>query len=104
MMRHLGPSLITFAMYVLVRHYYHQRLDKKLYMEAALFAVVTYFVMQIYLQTMGYIEGMTTFGSTCPNGWKMVDDPLNADQQTCRPTSGKTYPATTGFREQKKLN
>lgn len=83
-MRQLGPILLSLGVYVLFKHFYcRQRIDNKLFWEAAVFSLITAFVMHVYLQSMGYIEGMTTFGKTCPTGYKMVDDPVNSEQQTC---------------------
>jgi hypothetical protein len=84
MMRQLGPIVLSLGVYVAFKHFYcHQRVDKKLFWEAAIFSLITAVVMRIYLVSMGYIEGMSTFGPTCPKGYKMVDDPVNSEQQTC---------------------
>jgi hypothetical protein len=93
MMRRLGPVIVSWVVYVLFKHLYcKESLNKKLYIEALLFSLVTSIIMHIYLQVFGYIEGMTTFGKTCPNGHIMVDDPLNKEQQTCVPAGHQTYP------------
>jgi len=89
-MRHLGPVLISWALYVAVRYVHNQKLDPKLFIEATVFALCAHFLMYIYHHCMGYIEGMSTFGKRCPNGYKMVDDPLNPLQQTCVPTGHPT--------------
>jgi hypothetical protein len=86
MMRHLIPLLLSASVYVGVRHYlHHQRVDKKLWMEAGTFALIASLVMYVYHNTYGYEFFDTTFGDTCPPGHIKVDDPMDPKQQTCRP-------------------
>jgi len=93
MMRRLGPVVLSWLIYVAFKNMYsHQRVDKKLLLEALYFSLITAVLMHVYLQMFGYIEGMTTFGSTCPNGYIMVDDPMDSKQQTCKPVGHPTYP------------
>jgi len=93
-------GLIGAAIYFGFQRYVAKRRieDKKLYLEAAAFAVVTCVVMWMWRTYMGF-EGMSTFGSTCPNGTVEVLDPVNGQQTTCvpNPNGRRTYPATTGF-------
>jgi hypothetical protein len=41
--------------------------------------------MYFYQNTYGYEYFDTTFGNTCPPGHIKVDDPINPNQQTCKP-------------------
>jgi len=86
MMRHIIPMLISAAMYVGFRHYCcRDRVDKKLWMEALYFSLLVSVVMYFYQNTYGYEYFDTTFGNTCPPGHIKVDDPINLNQQTCKP-------------------
>lgn len=85
-MRHLVPMLLSVGVYVGFRYFmYHQKVDKKLLMEAALFSLVASLVMFMYHNTYGYEYFATTFGNTCPPGHIKVDDPMDMKQQTCKP-------------------
>jgi len=86
MMRSLIPMLLSASVYVGYRHYlYHQKVDKKLIMEALFFSFIVGIVMFIYHNTYGYELFDTNYGNTCPPGHIKVDDPLDLNQQTCRP-------------------
>jgi len=99
-MYRLVPGLLAALVYVGFQKYVAKRRiqDKKVYLEAAAFAFVTYIVMWMWRSYMGF-EGMSTFGSTCPNGTVEALDPVNGQQTTCvpNPNGRRTYPATTGF-------
>jgi len=63
---------------------------KILLVHALLFTVVTTFVMRYYwVNIKGYIESMTNYGSTCPNGFAQQGD-------DCVPTGHATYSPGTG--------
>jgi hypothetical protein len=102
-MLRLVPTLLATALFAGFVHYFYKvKLDKKLLMHSAVFAVVSYLVMHVYHQHFMY-EYMTTFGDACPNGYAMVPDPSNPQQQTCVAHGSPTYEATTGFKgDQKK--
>jgi hypothetical protein len=86
MMRHLLPMLLSASVYVGFRHFFHhQRVDKKLWMEALFFSFLAGTAMFIYHNTYGYEYFDTTFGNTCPPGHIKVDDPMDMKQQTCIP-------------------
>jgi len=86
MIRHLIPMLLSASVYVGVRHFmHHQRVDKKLVVEALIFSLVAGLVMFVYHNTYGYEFFNTNYGNTCPPGHIKVDDPLDLKQQTCKP-------------------
>ncbi len=79
-MRHLVPLLLSASVYVGVRHFlHHQRVDKKLWVEAGIFALIASVVMYIYYNTYGY-EYFDNNHGTPPPGYIKVNDPLNPEQ------------------------
>jgi hypothetical protein len=96
-MLHLVPALLAAAIYAGFRYKVGKhRLDKKLLLESLAFAAVSHVVMWAYRRY--FVEDMTTFGDTCPNGYEMITDPANSNQQTCVAVGHKTASASTGFR------
>jgi len=99
-MYQLIPGLLAALIYFGFQRYVAKRRihDKRLYLEAFSFALVTCVVMWMWRTYMGF-EGMSTFGSTCPNGSVQIPDPANPQQPTCvpNPNGKRTYPANTGF-------
>jgi hypothetical protein len=92
------PALLSACIYVAFQVYYcKRRLDNKLGMETLIFVVISYFVMRMYRHCVGYTEGMSTFGETCPNGYVMVNDPAYPVQPTCVPVGHQTASAEVGF-------
>ena len=91
------PALLAAAIYVGFQKYVvHRKLEfYKLMHEAFTFAFITHVVMYIYRYYMGF-EGMSTFGDKCPNGHKMVADPMNKDQTTCVPVGHQTESPLAG--------
>jgi len=86
MLQVLNPLLLSWATFVLVRHYlYKCRLDKQLVTEGLVFSVIAYVVMYVYHQYMGYEFFDTNHGDQCPSGFIKVDDPINSGQKTCKP-------------------
>jgi len=97
----LVPALLVTLVYIGFRVYgtRDRRIGQGLLKEALAFALCAHAVMWVY-RKYWLQEGMTTFGSTCPNGYTMVTDPVNPKQETCVPVGQKTYSAETGFRGQ----
>jgi hypothetical protein len=59
-----------------------------------LFMVVTSVVMRFYwINIRGYVETMTTFGATCPNGFVEGKSASGINQAECVPVGHATYPA-----------
>ena len=95
----LVPALLVTLVYVAfrIKATRDRRLSKGLVMEALAFAFCAHVVMYVYRKFYLH-EGMTTFGETCPNGYEMVPDPVNVQQQTCKPVGHQTASAEVGFR------
>jgi hypothetical protein len=102
-MLNLVPALLAAAIYVGFQKYYVKRnlSNTKLAWEASTFAFVTHLIMYAYRYYMGF-EGMTTFGDKCPNGHKMVSDPMNKDQSTCVPVGHQTESPLAGIKTNSK--
>ena len=100
-MLNLVPALLVTLVYIGFRVYgtRDRRVSRGLLYEALAFALCAHLVMFVY-RKFWLQEDMTTFGSTCPNGYEMVTDPVNPKQETCVPVGQKTYSAETGFRGQ----
>jgi len=69
-----------------------------LVVHALLFAVVTTLVMRFYWHNIkGYVESMSNFGDTCPNGFAPKVDPSGINKAECVPVGHATYnPASQG--------
>jgi len=69
-----------------------------LVVHAVLFAVVTTLVMRFYWHNIkGYVEAMSNFGDTCPNGFVPKADPTGKNKAECVPVGHATYdPASQG--------
>jgi hypothetical protein len=100
-MLNLVPALLVTLVYIGFRVYgtRDRRIGQGLLKEALVFALCAHLVMFVY-RKFWLQEDMTTFGSTCPNGYVMITDPVNPKQETCVPVGQKTYSAETGFRGQ----
>jgi hypothetical protein len=85
------PALLAAAIYVGFQKFYAKRKlgVLRLAFEASSFAFITHLIMYAYRYYMGF-EGMSTFGDKCPNGHKMVSDPMNKDQSVCVPVGHQT--------------
>jgi hypothetical protein len=96
------PALLVTLVYVGFRVYgtRDRRLSKGLLMEAIAFALCSYVVMWVY-RTYWLREGMSNYGDVCPNGYEMVQDPANPEQQTCLPVGHQTFPIKEGFLSKK---
>jgi len=69
-----------------------------LVVHAVLFAVVTTLVMRFYWHNIkGYVEAMSNYGDSCPNGFVPKADPTGKNKAECVPVGHATYdPATQG--------
>ena len=100
----VGSTLVAAAVFAAAAHYFYKvKLGQRLALQSLGFAIVAHVVMRVYHHYFGY-EHMTTFGATCPNGYQMVDDPANPQQQTCVPVGHPTSSPSTGFRSEKQLS
>ena len=97
-MLNIVPALLVTVVYTAFRVYgtRDRRLTKSLLLEALIFALCSHVVMWVYRHYL-LREGMSTFGSRCPNGYDEVPDPANSQQTTCVPRGQKTYPVVVGF-------
>lgn len=65
-----------------------------LLVHALVFAIATSVVMRFYwINIRGYVETMTTFGATCPNGFVEGKSASGINQAECVPIGHATYPA-----------
>ena len=65
-----------------------------LLVHAVVFAFITSVVMRFYWYNIrGYVETMTTFGATCPNGFVEGKSASGINQAECVPIGHATYPA-----------
>jgi hypothetical protein len=101
-MFNLVPAFLVTLVYVGFRLYgtRDRRMSRGLLIEALGFALVSHVVMFVY-RRFWLREGMTTFGDVCPNGYAMVQDPANPQQQTCKPTGTPTYTPGPGLNMKK---
>lgn len=67
-----------------------------LLVHAVIFTVVTSVVMRFYwFNIRGYVETMTNFGDSCPNGYVFAKDPTGKNTAECIPAGHATYPASS---------
>jgi membrane-associated PAP2 superfamily phosphatase len=67
-----------------------------LLVHAVLFTIVTSVVMRFYwFNIRGYVETMTNFGDSCPNGYVFAKDPTGKNTAECIPAGHATYPASS---------
>jgi hypothetical protein len=103
------PFLITAGAYIAFRMSKYggskkitNKLDSSnLGVEGLVFASVLCVLMYVYRYYMGF-EGMSTFGDKCPNGHKMVADPMNSQQTTCVPVGHQTESPAAGTKPKAK--
>jgi len=63
---------------------------------ALAFVVVNTLVMRYYwINVKGYIESMTNYGKTCPNGYAPNPNPSGINQEECVPAGHPTYSPNT---------
>jgi len=66
-----------------------------LLVHALVFAAVSTLVMRFYWHNIkGYVETMSNFGETCPNGYVMGTEASGINKAECVPAGHATYPAS----------